>query len=84
MSVGIRELRNGLSRHLAEVRSGRTITVTDHGVPIARISPVQHPNAMERLIAEGRLERARQPKKPAGDRVRSGQVVSDLIAGQRR
>ena len=32
-SVGIRELRDGLSRYLAEVRAGRSITVTDHGRP---------------------------------------------------
>jgi antitoxin (DNA-binding transcriptional repressor) of toxin-antitoxin stability system len=33
-SVGIRELRDGLSRYLAQVRAGRT--VTDHGRPVAR------------------------------------------------
>ena len=53
MDIGIRELRDGLSRHLAEVRSGRTITVTDHGRPIARIVPIDQPSALERLIAEG-------------------------------
>ena len=40
MDIGIRELRDGLSRHLASVREGHTITVTDHGKPIARIIPV--------------------------------------------
>ena len=40
MEIGIRELRDRLSKHLAQVRDGRTITVTDHGQPIARIVPV--------------------------------------------
>ena len=40
MEIGIRELRDGLSKHLAVVRSGRTVTVTDHGRPVARIVPV--------------------------------------------
>ena len=40
MDVGIRELRDDLSRHLAEVRGGRTITITDDGKPIAQLVPV--------------------------------------------
>ena len=53
MNVGVRELRDGLSRHLAEVRAGRTVTVTDHGRPVARIVPVDVPTALERLVAGG-------------------------------
>jgi antitoxin (DNA-binding transcriptional repressor) of toxin-antitoxin stability system len=45
--VGIRELRDGLSRCLAEVRRGRTITVIDHGRAVARIVPVDGPSALE-------------------------------------
>ena len=37
LQVGIKELRDGLSRYLDRVRKGGTITVTDHGRPIARI-----------------------------------------------
>jgi prevent-host-death family protein len=43
-SIGIRELRDSLSRHLAEVRDGRTITVTDHGRVIAHIVPADRPS----------------------------------------
>lgn len=39
MDIGVRELRDGLSRHLASVREGHTVTVTDHGRPVARIIP---------------------------------------------
>ena len=49
MEIGIRELRDGLSKHLALVRDGRTLTVTDHGHPIARIVPVDVPTRLERL-----------------------------------
>ena len=45
--VGIRELRDGLSRHLAEVRAGRTVTVTDHGRPVARIVPIDRPTTRD-------------------------------------
>lgn len=84
MNVGVRELRDGLSRHLAAVRAGRTVTVTDHGRPVARIVPVDVPNALERLVAEGRVEVASAKKRPALKPVRTGSTVSDLIGEQRR
>lgn len=84
MDVGIRELRDGLSRHLAEVRSGRVLTVTDHGRPIARIVPVERPTRLEQLRAEGRVQAARARKKPAPKPVSSSGTVSDLVAEQRR
>ncbi len=37
--VGIRQLKDGLSRYLRAVRRGATLTVFDRGVPIARIVP---------------------------------------------
>ncbi len=84
MEVGVRALRDGLSRHLAEVRKGRTVTVTDHGRAIARIVPVEGPTALERLIAEGRVQPARQPRRPAPQPVPVAGTVSDLIGDQRR
>lgn len=50
--IGIREFRDGLSDYLAQVREGHTITITDHGKPIARIVPVG-PTKLQRLVAEG-------------------------------
>ncbi|MEJ7795461.1 MAG: type II toxin-antitoxin system prevent-host-death family antitoxin [Nocardioides sp.] len=38
--IGIRELRQAASQHLKAVAAGRTITITDRGVPVARLSPV--------------------------------------------
>jgi prevent-host-death family protein len=84
VNVGVRELRDGLSRHLAQVRAGHSVTVTDHGVPVARIVPVGAPSAVEQLIAEGRITPAEMPKRSAGHRVRGSGIVSDLVAEQRR
>jgi prevent-host-death family protein len=84
VSVGVRELRDGLSRHLALVRAGHTVTVTDHGVPVARIVPVGVPSSLEQLIAQGRVEPAKRRKQPAGRRVRVKGTVSDLVVEQRR
>ena len=64
MDIGIKELRDGLSRHLAQVREGHTITITDHGKPIARIVPVGGPTKLQQLIAEGRVRAPRSEKEP--------------------
>jgi prevent-host-death family protein len=84
MEVGIRELRDGLSRHLAEVRDGRTVTITDHGRPIARIVPVGTPSRLEQLRAEGRITRAERAKTPSREPLEIEGTVSDLIDDQRR
>jgi prevent-host-death family protein len=84
MDVGVRELRDSLSRHLAEVRAGRVVTVTDHGRPIARIVPVDRPTRLEQLRAEGRVQAARIRKRPAPQPVSSSGTVSDLVGEQRR
>ncbi|MBB5790484.1 prevent-host-death family protein [Jiangella mangrovi] len=84
VDVGVRELRDGLSRHLAEVRSGRVVTVTDHGRPIARIVPVDRLTRLEQLRAEGRVQPARRRKRPAPEPVAATGTVSDLLGDQRR
>ena len=61
-TIGIRELRNGLSRHLAEVRDGGEIIVTDHGTPIARIVPIGEESGLEKLVREGIAKRPTVPR----------------------
>ncbi len=87
MEVGVRQLRDGLSRHLAAVRQGHVVTVTDHGRPVARIVPVGDLTGLERLVADGRVQRPRRPKEAAPapvEPVRGTGPVSDLVAEQRR
>ena len=84
MDIGIRELRDGLSRHLASVREGHTITVTDHGKPIARIVPVDGPTRLQQLVAEGHARPPLRPKRPAPPPIKAEGTVSDLIGDQRR
>lgn len=82
--VGVRELRDGLSRHLAMVREGHTITVTDHGRPVARIVPVGVPTKLEQLIASGRVTPATRRKGARPTPIAAGGAVSDLVEQQRR
>lgn len=61
-TLGIRELRDGLSRHIASVREGEEIIVTDHGKPVARITPYRA-NRTEDLLEElTRRGLARSPR----------------------
>jgi prevent-host-death family protein len=54
--VGVRELRQNLSVYLDRVRDGETMEVTEHGHPVARLTPLPAASVstLERLIAEGR------------------------------
>ena len=38
-TVGVRELRQNLSRYLERVKEGETLTVTEHGHEVARLVP---------------------------------------------
>lgn len=85
--VGIRELREHLSRYLAEAAEGASVTVTDRGRPVARLIPVdQVPPGLQRLIdaglvstPAGRATSARSWRRP-----KAKLPVADLVAEQRR
>jgi prevent-host-death family protein len=51
--VGIRELREHLSRFIDEVRAGRELIVTDRGTPVARIVPSSGETWLDELVAAG-------------------------------
>ena len=86
MDVGIRELRNNLSKLLERVQQGEHLVVTDRGRPVARLSPVEEMDALAKLVAEGLIKPAAEPKRPAASipRVKARGSVSDLVADQRR
>ena len=88
LQVGIKELRDGLSRYLERVRRGGTITVTDHGRPIARIRPVGRLTTYEQMKLDGRITPAQRPKgttplpEPVGNP--DGGSLMEFIDEQRR
>ena len=86
-TVGIRELKTHLSRHLKRVRSGTRLLVTEHGRAIATINPVDTPADIDwahQLVAEGRAHwnggkptGARKPVEATGKRSASSVVLED-------
>lgn len=53
--MGIRELKQNASKVIQEVKEGEVITVTEHGVPVAKIIPIAKDRYQE-LIDDGTLE----------------------------
>jgi prevent-host-death family protein len=53
-TVGIRELKQNPSAVLAEVKNGEVVTITERGVPIARIVPAAL-SPLEEMIANGEV-----------------------------
>jgi prevent-host-death family protein len=88
-TVGIRELKANLSRHLKRVRSGTRLVITERGRAIASINPIDTPREVEwahALVAAGRAQWS--GGKPEGlmppVRVTAGKTVSEAVLEDRR
>ncbi|HEV8395222.1 MAG TPA: type II toxin-antitoxin system prevent-host-death family antitoxin [Vicinamibacterales bacterium] len=88
-TVGIRELKANLSRHLKRVRSGTRLVVTERGRAIASIQPIQTRDDVDwahALVAAGRAHWS--GGKPEGAirpvPIKGGKTVSDAVIEDRR
>jgi prevent-host-death family protein len=50
-TVGVRELRQNLSKYLGRVKEGEALTVTEHGREVARLVPLAG-NEFREMLAE--------------------------------
>lgn len=90
-SVGIRNLRDRLTRYLASVRRGGQLVITDRGQPVAVLSPYRRrgrstrEDRLKTLLSSGHVAPAERPflKNPPLGKGR-GPLLSDLIAEDRR
>jgi prevent-host-death family protein len=87
-TVGIRELKANLSRHLKRVRSGARLVVTERGRAIASIQPIQAPSNVDwahALVAAGRAQW--DGGKPEGAAppapIKRGRSLSDAVLEDR-
>jgi prevent-host-death family protein len=63
--VGVAELRQNLSKYLRRVEDGERLVVTDRNKPVAELGPPLNTlSHVDRLIAEGRVNPPRRPRKP--------------------
>lgn len=67
-SIGIRDLKNNLSRVILRVSEGESIDVTDHGRVVARLTPPPSDDVevdgFQRLVSEGTILPASEQSKP--------------------
>jgi prevent-host-death family protein len=84
--VGVRELRQHLSRYLRRVSEGEHFEVTERNLPVAILAPLPgRDSAIERLAAGDRLVRARLDLVKLGlppNRPRK-MAISEALAEQR-
>ena len=88
-TVGVRDLKANLSRHLKRVRAGARLLVTDRGRSIATIAPVAQQadqDWLHRLVAEGKVHwNGQKSNFPAqGVRQKPGKLASDMVLEDRR
>lgn len=80
MDVGVRELKQHLSRYLDEVEAGVEIVVTDRGRPKARLVPVSDAGALRRGVDEGWIRPAQRERAVGtGARHRSTRRTGDVL-----
>jgi prevent-host-death family protein len=82
-TVGIRELKNNLSRYLRLVKEGEEILITDRGTVVASLGPPErseHPHLPAGFVELARQGRARlgRPNDPALYRKRRPLIDRDL------
>ncbi len=93
ISVGVRELKNSLSRYLSFAKKGEMVLITERGSPIARLTgQMSHSGAhlLERLgpLAASGLVRlpTRNLKKPSRKKEAPlpGKPLSEMVLEDRR
>lgn len=86
LEVGVRDLKNNLSRYLERVQGGEEVIVTDRGRPVARLSALDaSADRFAELVALGVVRPPkRSTRRPPANRIRPKGSVSDLVAEQRR
>ena len=90
MTVGIRELRQNPTPAIEEAKAGRTVTITQRGVPVAQITPPSDDlerGPWERLAAEGQIRfpatATRRPLPPPLPPQPGEELLSETIRRER-
>jgi prevent-host-death family protein len=86
--VGIRELKNKLSSYISNVKRGESFIVTDRGVDVALVLPVESIRHKELIlmIKEDQAEWSGHKPKFIGKtvKVKSEKTVSEIVMDERR
>ena len=88
--VGVRELRQNLSVYLDRVKAGESLEVTEHGRPVARLTPnpPEQLSIVDRMIAHGRItpsthDHRLTPPPPPPPPGYTGPTLSEILMAMR-
>ncbi len=87
MDVAVTELRAHLGQWIDAAREGKDVVITERGIPVARIVPLDSTSVIDRLTQKGSISRPVTPTRPvAGERKRPTpkRPVADIISEHRR
>ena len=87
--AGIREVIKSLSHYIRKVKMGETITITERGVPVARLSPVhvKVPEGALKMLDEGlAFWQGSKPgqSKPIRKKNDKGRDLAEMVSEDRR
>ena len=87
--AGIREVKKSLSLYIRKVKKGETITITERGVPVAKLSPVcsNVPEEALRMVDEGlAFWQGNKPDrgKPVRKKDNEARNLSEMVSEDRR
>ncbi len=90
VTAGVAELKARLTQYLKQLKSGNEIVITDRGLPVAKLVPIdaaqKRDHRRQRLASEGLLQlgKRRMPKSllvpPKGSPNIGEEVLSTLVA----
>jgi prevent-host-death family protein len=87
MKVGVREMKNSLSRYLKYVKEGEVIIITEHNKPVAKLIPMED-NMLpeyETLIKEGSLSwGGGKPQGSLEKKIKKDKQLSEYVTEDRR
>jgi len=84
-SIGVRELRQNASKVLDLVKDGAIIEITEHGVPVARLTPIKR-SLYEEYLESGLIKPALNPnwrptKHPV--KIKGGKTSTEVLLEMR-
>lgn len=78
--VGVRDLKNNLSRYLDRVRGGEQVVITDRGRPVARLSAIDADvDRLAELVAAGIVRPPLVEERSLPEPIHAAGPVSDFV-----
>lgn len=86
--VGVREAKAKLSEYLRKVKAGETVVITEHGVPVGKLVPMEEtvPDGLQQLLNSGAASwGGGKPKgHPNSPSISGSRTIAEVVEEDRR